>query len=78
MTVFYGEQARVFIPKSLQVTLLKYLHNNHPGITRIKVLAHSYFWWIGLDKDIENLRKSSESCQVVKSNLTAAPLQLWV
>ena len=51
---------RVVIPKSLQDTLLKSLHDNHPGITRMKALACSYFWWIGLDKDIENLGKSCE------------------
>ena len=46
---------RVVICKSLQDTLLKSLHDNHPSITRMKTLAHSYFWWIGVDKDIENL-----------------------
>ena len=64
---------KVVIPKSLQETLLKSLHDNHPGITRMKGLACSYFCWFGLDKDIENLGKSSESCQAVKSNPTVAP-----
>ena len=41
------------IPKSWQVTFLKSLYDNHPGITRMKAVARS--WWIGLDKDIENL-----------------------
>ena len=36
---------RVVIPKSLQDTLLKSLHDNHvhPGITRLKAVARSYF-----------------------------------
>ena len=51
-------------------------HDNHPGITRMKALAHSYFWWIGLDKDIESMGKSCEKCQAAKSNPTAAPLHL--
>ena len=68
----------VVIPKSLQDTLLKCLHDNHPGITRTKALARSYFLRIGLDKDIENLGKSCESCQAVKSNPTAARLHPWV
>ena len=70
--------ARAVIPKSLQDTLLQSLHDNHPGITRMKTSTHSYFWWIGLDKDIENLGKSCESCQTVKFNPTAAPLHPWV
>ena len=73
-----NEEKRVVIPKSFQDTLLKSLHDNHPGITRMKAVAHSYFWWIGLDKDIKNLGKSCESCQAVKWNPTAASLHPWV
>ena len=67
---------RVVIPtcKSLQDTLLKSLHDKQPSITRMKALACSYFWCIGLDKDTENLGKFCECCQAVKSNPTAAPL----
>ena len=70
---------RVVIPKLLQDTLLKSLHDTQPFITRMKALARSYFWWIGLDKDIENLGKSCESCQAVKANPTAEPLhpRVW-
>ena len=48
--------------------------DNYPGINFMKALACSYFWWIGQDKDIENLGKSCESCPAVKSNPTTAPL----
>ena len=71
-------EARVVIPTSLQDTLLKSLHDNHPGITSMKSLPRSYFWWFGVDKVIENLGKSCESCQVVKLNATATPLHPWV
>ena len=54
---------RVIVPKALQTKLLESLHENHPGITRMKTLARSYFWWPGLDKDIEELAKSCTSCQ---------------
>ena len=69
---------RVVIPKSLQDVLLRSLHDNHPGVTRMKALARSYFWWIGLDKDIECLGKSCGRCQAVKSNPPPAPLHPWV
>ena len=44
----------------------------------MKAVTHSYFWWIGLDKDIENQGKSGENCQAVKSNPTVAPLHPWL
>ena len=69
---------RVVIPKSLQDSLLRSLHETHPGITRMKALARSYFWWTGLDKDVENLGKSCTSCQAMRSNPAAAPLHPWV
>ena len=74
--LFWG--TRVIIPKSLQGSLLRSLHETHPGITRMKALARSYFWWSGLDKDIEDLGKSCTACQAIKSNPTAAPLHPWV
>ena len=61
---------RVIIPQSLQPKLLETLHDNHPGITRMKAVARSYFWWSGIDKAIKNLAKSCVSCleQKVKSS----------
>ena len=37
---------RVIIPKKLQ----KILHSEHMGIAKIKALAGSHVWWIGIDK----------------------------
>ena len=44
---------RVIVPKSLQSRVLQSLHANHPGVSRMKTIARSHFWWKGLDKDIE-------------------------
>ena len=44
----------------------------------MKVLACSYFWRAGLDKDIEDFEKSCTACQAIKSNPTATPLHPWV
>ena len=46
---------QMIIPKSLQAQVLKSLHENHPGITRIKMTACSYFLWQGLDKNSEEV-----------------------
>ena len=69
---------RVLIPAKLQAKVLKSLHENHPGITRMKAIARSYFWWSGLDKAIEDLAKSCSVCQSLQATPAAAPLHPWV
>ena len=69
---------RVIIPKRLQDQILQTLHQNHPGVTRMKAIARSYMWWLGIDKDIENLAKSCLPCLENKSQPAAAPLHPWI
>lgn len=35
-------------------------------------------WWLGLDKDVEDLGKSCPTYQAVKANPAAVPLHPWV
>ena len=44
----------------------------------MKAIARSYFWWSGLDKDIENLANSCSVCQAIKSSPAVAPLHPWI
>ncbi|XP_058985915.1 uncharacterized protein K02A2.6 [Musca domestica] len=53
---------RVIIPHKLRGRILAMLHEIHQGITAMKAIARSYFWWPGLDKDIEILAKGCEKC----------------
>ena len=69
---------RVIVPHSLQSQLLQSLHQNHPGVSRMKAIARSYFWWKGLDKNIEQIAKSCRSCQTHKSAPPVAPLHPWM
>jgi len=69
---------RVVIPMKLRPHLLQELHRDHPGASRMKSLARSFFWWPGLDKDIEQLAKSCSSCQSIKQAPAKAPLHPWV
>ena len=69
---------RVIVPEALQPKVLESLHKSHPGITRMKAIARSYFWWGGLDKAIEDLAKSCSACQALQAVPAAAPLHPWV
>ena len=69
---------RVIVPEKLQARVLKVLHKNHPGISRMKAMARSYFWWHRLDKSIEDLAKSCTACQAIQASHAVAPLHPWV
>ena len=49
---------RVIIPFHLRNKILTELHENHPGIVRMKALVRSFVWWAGMDIEIENKVKS--------------------
>ena len=53
------------------------LHGNHPGIVRMKALAHSYIWWPNKDNDIEMTVKLFNSCQMNKAMPSKAPIHPW-
>ena len=69
--------ARVVVPESLRGTVLKELHEVHPGINRMKALARSYVWWPGIDADIERTVRNCRECQLHQSKPAAAPPHFW-
>ena len=68
---------RVIIPSVLRETVLKQLHEVHPGINRMKALARSFVWWPGIDKDIEMVVKSCKVCCMHQNNPASAPSHPW-
>ena len=69
---------RVIVPEKLQRRILDSLHETHPGISRMKAIARSYFWWAGLDKAIENVARGCQACQAIQAAPAVAPLHPWV
>ena len=68
---------RVLIPAPLQERVVQELHQGHPGIVRMKSLAHSRVWWPGIDKDLEDCAKACRTCQAIRSAPPKAPLHPW-
>ena len=68
----------VVVPQSLHAQVLKTIHANHPGITRMKAIARSYFWWSGLDRAVEEMGKTCNTCQSNQPNPPTAPIHPWV
>ena len=66
--------SRVVIPPTERESLLKQLHAKHPGIGKMKGLAHSYIWWPGLDANIESLVQECSICQL---DSPMPPLHPW-
>ena len=55
--------SRVIVPQKLRMTVLRELHDTHPGIVKMKRLARSYFWWPTLDLEIESVSRECSTCQ---------------
>ena len=68
---------RVIIPKPLRKRVLEELHNGHIGVTRMKMLARSFFWWPNLDKEIEEMVRGCNMCNRNHSSPPAATLHAW-
>ena len=69
--------SRVVVPPPGREAMLQQLHHGHIGITRMKALARSYFWWPKLDADIETVVKSCVTCQEHRNLPAPAPLHPW-
>ncbi|KAF2883405.1 hypothetical protein ILUMI_22768 [Ignelater luminosus] len=54
--LFWGH--KVAITFKLQKQIMQDLHSTHQGIVRSKALAKSYFWFVGIDKEIKQMCKA--------------------
>ncbi|KAG6438794.1 hypothetical protein O3G_MSEX000230 [Manduca sexta] len=68
---------RVIIPKNIRKNIMDELHASHLGITRMKEISRSYFWWPDLDKDIDNITKNCIVCLQNHRNPEKTKLTVW-
>ncbi|XP_049948874.1 uncharacterized protein K02A2.6-like [Schistocerca serialis cubense] len=57
-----NDQSRVVVPRSLQSSVLRLLHQGHWGIVRTKQLARQHCTWFGIDAAITNMCSSCPAC----------------
>lgn len=65
---------RAIIPDKFRKQLMDEIHGGHTGMSKMKSLARQYFWWPGLDKEIENFVNNCDTCKSVAKQPEKVPL----
>ena len=65
---------RIIIPNTLKHQVLELAHEGHPGISAMKRRLRTKVWWLGIDKDGEELVKGCQSCIRVGSLNNPEPM----
>ena len=68
---------RIVIPAKARNILMEELHAEHMGASKMKELARKYFWWPGLDGELESLVKSCPECLENRDFPKKSPLHPW-
>ena len=68
---------RVVVPAEFQETVLKLLHEGHPGMTHMKSLARLHVWWPSITTDIEQTVQGCTNCAVMARDPQKVPLHSW-
>ena len=66
---------RVIVSAVFWEQLLAELHQDHPGVVKMKSIARSRTWWPGIDSVIEKVAKSCEACHEAKPQPLGLPWQ---
>ena len=69
--------SRVVVPTKGREGVISILHEQHPGITRIKRLARGHVWWPGIDKELELAVRSCVECQEHQKSPANVPMHPW-
>ncbi|XP_041987296.1 uncharacterized protein K02A2.6-like [Aricia agestis] len=68
---------RIVVPTSLRSSVLREIHDGHPGVVKMKQIARNYVWWENLDSDIEQVARECVACRQLRAAPPAAPLHSW-
>lgn len=67
----------IIVPLRLREQVLGLLHDGHPGIVKMKMLARLHFYWPGINQDIEGLVLSCAPCQMIQNVPKIKDLGNW-
>ena len=73
--LFRGD--RIVVPLEFRSTLLRELHEGHPGAVRMTMLARSKFYWPRIGADIEETAKRCQTCAINAKTPAQCTLQAW-
>lgn len=68
---------RVVISEKLRPTILKALHQGHPGIRRMNQLTREYVYWPKMSEYIEHMVRQCDSCALNQNQLVKVSLDPW-
>jgi len=68
---------KVVIPTPLRIRFLRDLHRSHFGAAKMKALARGLFWWPGVDKAIEKMTRSCNTCNALRNNPPKVEIHEW-
>ena len=61
----------------LNLRMLYQLYNYHAGLSRMKALARSYVLWPNIDRDIEQIVRNCQECQLNSNSSKKMPVHPW-
>lgn len=68
---------KVVVPSCLRQSVLKLLHEGHPGVTRMKMHARAVVWWPGVTNEIEQMVNTCHNCQTTRSVKATKVQAVW-
>ena len=68
---------RVIVPPPGRAKVMSDLHDDHPGVCRMKQLARCYVWWPNMDQELERKVKECNSCQMMQKSPPLTPMHPW-
>ena len=70
--MFKGRQ--ILIPESMQQDILQQLHEGHQGIEKTRQLSRESVYWVNINKEIEQMCKTCDTCQQMNVAQVLEPL----